>query len=60
MKQKYKKYTDRYMSYLKALHEGHAYYSIQVNGEYTVPVKDAMHYGSWRILNNQKNPTLYF
>lgn len=42
------------MRYLKALHEGCAYYAIQVNGKYTVPVRDAMHYGSWRILNHRK------
>ena len=42
------------MRYLKALHEGRAYYAIQVNGKYTVPVRDAMHYGSWYVLNNRK------
>lgn len=54
MKRKYKKYTNLYMRYLKALHKGCAYYTTQINGKYTIPVRDAMHFGSWHILNNRK------
>ena len=55
MKRKYKKYTNLYMRYLKALHEGHAYYPMNVDGEYIMPLKSAIPFGSWHAINYFKS-----
>lgn len=55
MKQKYKKYTKLYMQYLKTLHEGHAYYLMKVDGKYIMPLKSAIPFGSWRVINHIKS-----
>ena len=55
MKRKYYKYTNLYMLYLKALHEGHAYYLMKVDGKYIMPLKSALPFGSWHVINYVKS-----
>ena len=54
MKRKYYRYTNLYMLYLKALHEGHAYYPMNFDGEYIMPLKSAIPFGSWCVINYVK------
>lgn len=55
MKRKYYKYTNLYMLYLKALHEGHAYYLMKVDGKYLMSLKQSIRFGSWRVINYLKS-----
>lgn len=54
MQRKYYKYTNFYMRYLTALHEGHAYYLMNIDGKYIIPFRESICFGSWWAINYVK------
>ena len=63
MKQKYKKYTNLYMRYLKTFHGGHAYYLFKIKGKhnvmksslYLMPLRSSLCFGTWHVIKYVKS-----